>query len=48
MSVVLYLLPYLLVGALLRRIFVRNRRVAALRARVEELEAELASRTRVT
>ena len=48
MDVVLYLLPFLLVGALLRRMFQHRRHVAALRARVAELEVELASQDRVT
>ena len=48
MTVVLYLLPFLLFGALLRRVFEHRRKLAELRARVAELEGELASRDRVT
>ena len=49
MNAVVYLVGFLLLGMLLRRLFERGRKLAELRARVAELEAELASqKNRVT
>jgi len=47
-STVLYLLLFLLLGVVLRRMFERGRKLAELRARVAALEAEQASQDRVT
>jgi len=47
-STVLYLLLFLLLGVVLRRMFERGRKLAELRARVAALEAEQTSQDRVT